>query len=222
MSARPAAARPAARGSEAGFSLVAAMAAIAIMMIMMGAAVPSWRYVMKNMREEELLFRGMQIADAVERYQRKHGGAPPNSIDDLVKGKFLRKAWTDPFAKDGKWRLLRPGEVGGMRFRGRGRDRDRGGPGGERSVAPERLGALGGFVGVASTSQDESFRIYNGQTKYDEWFFVAGQPRVLGRQRFPGAGLPGAVPGVERPGAMPGAERPGSGKDEKPGSQPER
>jgi type II secretory pathway pseudopilin PulG len=212
MTPPAASARGAAPGSQHGFSLVAVMAAIAIMTIMMGAAVPSWRYVMKNMREEELLFRGMQIADAVERYQRKHGGAPPNSIDDLVKGKFLRKAFTDPFAKDGKWRLLRPGEAGGMRFRARNRGKERGGPGGE--VGGERFSAvagMGGFVGVASTHQDEAFRIFNGQTKYDEWFFVAGQPRILGKARtfgMGGQGLPGAVPGMERPGGRDQKQRP--------------
>ena len=80
----PAADRP----RERGFSLVAAMSGIAIMMIMMAAAVPSWRYVMQNMREEELIFRGNQIAEAIERYQRKNGGAAPTSLEVLVKGKF--------------------------------------------------------------------------------------------------------------------------------------
>jgi type II secretory pathway pseudopilin PulG len=209
------------RSREQGFSLVAAMSAIAIMMIMMGAAVPSWRYVMRNMREEELIFRGNQIAEAVERYQRKNGGAAPSSLEDLVKGKFLRKAWPDPMTQDGKWRLLKPGEVGGMRFRRmRGRERDSGpggagnsGPGGDRMSAA--LGGVGGFVGVATTFEGEAFRIFNGQTKYDEWFFVAGQPRVLGKQQKLGAGaFPGGMPGMEmgRPGGRGDKERPSQQK----------
>jgi type II secretory pathway pseudopilin PulG len=205
-----------AAGREDGFSLVAAMSAIAIMMIMMGAAVPSWRYVMRNMREEELIFRGTQIAEAVERYQRKHGGAAPTSIEDLVKGKFLRKAWKDPMTQEGKWRLLRPGEAGGMRFR-RQRGRDRG-PGGEvgAAAAADRFGAagIGGFVGVATTFEGEAFRVFNGQSKYDEWFFVAGQPRIVGRPRTFGAtGFPGALPGSElrRPGARGDKDRPEGG-----------
>ena len=44
--------------------MVALMAAVAIMMIMLAAAVPSWRYVMRNDAEEELIFRGGEIADA--------------------------------------------------------------------------------------------------------------------------------------------------------------
>lgn len=180
--------RALARRGQHGFSLVGAMAIIAIMMIMMGAALPSWRYVMKNAREEELLFRGMQIADAIERYKKKNGGAPPPSLEALVKGRFLRKAWKDPMTEDGKWRFLRPGEVGPMgprRLRAKG---EREGPGSELFPGAER--GLGPFVGVASTNPDESYRTFNGQTKYDEWFFVAGQPHIVGAQStFGGMGL---------------------------------
>jgi type II secretory pathway pseudopilin PulG len=206
-------------GRERGFSLVAAMAGIAIMLILMGAAVPSWRYVMKNMREEELIFRGGQIADAIDRYQRKHGGAPPTKLEDLVKGKFLRKAWADPMTPGGKWRFLRPGEVGPRRFQGsRG-----GGPAGRRRGLGGELGGEGpdtvggrlgaGFVGVATTSDDESFRIFNGQTRYDEWFFVAGAKNVIGKpQGFPGIGLPpgagtGSTPGMPPRGLGPKPEQ---------------
>lgn len=208
----------AARPGERGFSLVAAMATIAIMMIMMGAAVPSWRYVMKNAREEELIFRGIQIAEAIERYQKKHGGAPPTSMDQLVKGKFLRKAWKDPMTHEGEWRLLRQGEVGPMSMRQRPRRRDGGGPGGELGEGRGR--GLGAFVGVASTSTEESFRIVNGRTKYDEWQFAAGHPPVIGRQKtFGGVGAPGAgTPGTGSQGQGQPGPAPGPGK---PGGQPQ-
>jgi type II secretory pathway pseudopilin PulG len=213
------------RRGERGFSLVGAMAGIAIMMIMMGAAVPSWRYVMRNMREEELLFRGNQIAEAVERYQRKNGGAAPTSLEDLVKGKFLRKAWNDPMTKDGKWRFLRPGEVGGMRFRRqRGRDRGLSGEPGAAAAVDRLGGSIGGFVGVATTFEGEAFRIFNGQKRYDEWFFVAGQPRVVGRQQTFGGGLmPGALPGGELGKPAGDRDRPQSPQPQPPQQQqPER
>src|SRR5260221_612907 len=98
------------------------------MMVMLTAAVPSWRYLMKDTREEELLFRGKQIADAIQRYQKKNANAVPPSLDVLVKGKYLRKAYKDPMTKDGKWRFIRQGELtaagqpatapGGTRTRG--------------------------------------------------------------------------------------------------------
>jgi hypothetical protein len=54
--------------------------------------------------------------------------------------------------------------------------------------------AIGGFQGVASTSTEKSLRIFNGRTKYNEWLFVAGQPRVMG------ASSPGPRPGSVQPG----------------------
>ena len=87
------------------------MAAVTIMLIMMAAAVPSWRYVMKNDAEEELIFRGGEIADAIARYQARNGNALPPSLEVLVKGKFLRREYKDPMTKDGRWRFIRPGET---------------------------------------------------------------------------------------------------------------
>ena len=91
--------------------MVALMAAVAIMMIMLAAAAPSWRYVMRNDAEEELIFRGGEIADAVARYQKRNGNALPPSLEVLVKGKFLRRAYKDPMTKHGRWRFIRPGEA---------------------------------------------------------------------------------------------------------------
>ena len=66
---------------EGGYAMAALVAAVTIMLIVMAAALPSWKYVMKNDREEELLFRGNQIAEAIERYQKKRGNLLPTSID---------------------------------------------------------------------------------------------------------------------------------------------
>ena len=192
-----------ARGGEAGYSLVALMAAVAIMMIMMTAAVPSWRYVMKNDAEEELLFRGGEIADAIARYQRRNGNALPASLQVLVKGRFLRHAFKDPMTKHGRWKFIRPGEAMGAAAPGVR------GPGGVTTTTtttttrPSAFGSpetvLGGFQGVASTSTEKSLRIFNGKTHYNEWVFLPGQPRVIGRPVGPGVGRPG---GTTQPGGL--------------------
>jgi type II secretory pathway pseudopilin PulG len=175
------------RDDEAGYSLVALMAAVAVMMIMMAAAVPSWRYVMKNDREEELIAHGGEIADAIARYQRRNGNALPASLEVLVKGKFLRHAYKDPMTKHGRWKFIRAGEAMGPVAPGSR------GPGGltttttttTTTTRPSAFGnpetVLGGFQGVASTSTEKSLRIFNGRTKYNEWLFLPGQPRVIGR-----------------------------------------
>jgi len=187
------------RSAEAGFSLVALVAGMTIMLILMGAAMPSWKYVVQNEREQELYFRGDQIAWAVERYQKKNGGAAPPTLEVLVKGKYLRKAYTDPMTKDGKWRFIRVGEVmlpriGGLPGRPGASPRPGMGP---------RSDVLGPFIGVASTSKEQSLRVMNGKDHYDEWLFVAGRPRFLGRS---GPEIPGgnALPGQKPASAAPG------------------
>ena len=191
------------RHPEAGYSMVALLAAVAIMMIMMAAAVPSWRYVMKNDAEEELLFRGGEIADAIARYQRRNGNALPASLEVLVKGKFLRRPYKDPMTKHGRWRLLRPGEVIGPVAPGIP------GTGGVTTTTttttrPSAFATpgtmLGGFQGVASTSTEKSLRIFNGRTRYNEWVFLPGQPRIVGRQVGPTMPRPGGAFPTTRPG----------------------
>ncbi len=205
------------RRAEAGYSLVALMAAVAIMMIMMAAAVPSWRYVMKNDAEEELLFRGGEIADAIARYQRRNGNALPPSLEVLVKGKFLRHAYKDPMTKHGRWRFIRPGEAVGPGAPGAR------GPGGVTTTTtttttrPSAFGSpgtvLGGLQGVASTSSEKSLRIFNGRTRYNEWLFLPGQPRIIGRPMGPMLPRPGGPlqPGPPGQPARPFTPNPGYG-----------
>jgi len=194
---------PSHRRSDAGFSLVAVFTAITVMMILMAVAMPSWKYLVQNEREQELFFRGNAIATAIERYQRKNGNAAPPSLEILVKGKYLRKEYADPMTKDGKWRLVRPGEVVVPRLGGQAADRRTrsGGPGSRPTVE------IGPFVGVASLSTDASLRVMNGAETYDAWLFVAGKPRVLGKPLGPtppaGAG-PSGMPGPPAGGASPG------------------
>jgi type II secretory pathway pseudopilin PulG len=222
------------RRREDGYSLVALMVAVAVMLVLMTAAVPSWRYLMKNDREEELIFRGGEIADAIARYQRRNGNALPPSIDALVKGHFLRRAYKDPMTKDGKWRLIRPGEaigpVPGAAGAGRGKGAGAGtspatsgtgksgtgtagtgtsGSAASSSASTRGLGGgttIGGFQGVASTSTEKSLRVFNGRTRYSEWLFVPGQPRVVGRPAGPAAPQPGG--GVRPPGTSGSLTRP--------------
>ncbi len=220
-----------ARASDSGFSIVVLLASITVMLIVMGAAVPTWKYIMKNDREEELFFRGDQIARGIERYQRKNGNALPVSLEVLVKGRFVRKAYKDPMSKDGKWRFIHPGEStlpmpgapeapGGLRpgatpppaqptptpqtgFPGVSTSPMGGAPGGPGGQVQ------GAILGVASTNKDKSLKLMNGRARYDQWLFLAGQPRLLGANQglVPPAGV-GGVPGA--PGTMPSGFPPGA------------
>jgi type II secretory pathway pseudopilin PulG len=204
------------REGERGASLVSLIAALTIMLTLMAAATPFWRYVMKDAREEELLFRGEQIARAIERYQKKYNVLPPN-LEILVQQRFLRKAYKEPFAKDGKWRLVHPGEpmmppgLPGLPTR-------RTPPSTILGQAPTSVGGTittggTGVLGVASYSKDKSLRMLNGRTRYDEWWFVAGQIRFVGPQLGPRLPAPGGIAPSPAPPAGPtGARRPLSGQ----------
>jgi type II secretory pathway pseudopilin PulG len=234
---------------ERGYVLLAVTIILVIMGIFMGLAVPVWQHVMQREREEELIFRGQQYVRAIELYQTKFPGAFPANIDVLVEQKFLRKAYPDPMAEDGEWKILRQlsPEIRRMmnpaaRARGAGA-RNQGGirlgqserdeeqepaeeEEGLRSRTPSRLGqsrlsrgseqGLGGIVGVVSTSDEESIRVYDGKNKYNEWLFVYMQ-ETRGRRR-PGGGRRG--PGLDQqPGQQPGVGQPGIGTRE-PGLGP--
>lgn len=209
---------------QRGAALVALMASVTVMMIGMAVGMPAWSYVVKNDREEELIFRGSQIATGIRRYQAKHGNALPASLEVLVKGKFLRKAYKDPMAKDGKWRMIRQGEAlpGGVAPAG-----VPGRPGSSPSPSPAPgLGqspraspspaasgfgsgtSVGVFVGVASLSKEKGLRLVNNREKYNEWAFVSGQQIVVGnrilsapqQQAQPGGGQQQQRPGtITRP-----------------------
>ena len=202
---------------EAGFSLVGALAGITIMFTLMAMAMPAWKYVMQDSREEELIFRGSQIADAIDRYQKEKKTLPV-SLEVMVQAKVLRKAYADPMTSDGKWRLLRPGEivapgVGGLS----GRPKGSGGmdqlPGGPSQLQPGKIGGeLGGgpFIGVVSKSKQTSLRLFNGRSKYDEWIFAVGMPRFIGKPPVNLPGQPGSVfpsPGSKLPGGGPGTPK---------------
>jgi type II secretory pathway pseudopilin PulG len=213
---------------QAGFTLLMLLASVSIVLILLAVAVPSWRHVMQDDREQELLFRGFQIADAIQAYQSKNGNASPPSLEVLVKGKFLRKAFKDPMTKDGAWRLIHPGDLvapitppaipGGLSagFPPPSPSPSPTGspsvncPGGGSCDAVGPVLTLGPIVGVASRSTLKSFRLFNGRSHYNEWVFAVGQTRIIGNtpeltvaQLFGGAPAAASPPPPSVPGGSP-------------------
>jgi type II secretory pathway pseudopilin PulG len=97
--------------SDQGYAMAALLVTIAIMGILMTMAMPAWRHEAQREKEAELIFRAGQYVHAIELYKRKFANAYPPSVDVLIKGRFLRKEFTDPMTKDGKFRLLTPQEL---------------------------------------------------------------------------------------------------------------
>jgi type II secretory pathway pseudopilin PulG len=157
-----------------GFTFLGVMVVVAVMLVSMTVAVPAWDYVIRNDREEELIFRAREIARAINGFQAQRHTLP-TSLDELVRGKFLRKAYSNPMARDGKWRLLHPGDLPAMASLAGG---VRTGPvSAVPTPTPARSSGFGSgqvmgpIVGVAPTNQDKALRVFNQQTSYDKWLF---------------------------------------------------
>ncbi len=210
--------------------MAALLVSLAVMMVLMSVAMPVWRTEAQREKEAELIFRGEQIARAINLYMRKNGGGNyPPSLDVLVQGRFLRKKYSDPMTEKGDWDVIAaasgvPGQGGpSPQPAGRGRS---GAPSTGLSAPPSRNGSspattpsfggqiAGGIMGVRSKSKESSFKVYKGTgTHYNEWLFmfssVSNRPGVPGGQGVPGMpirgnpGQRGAPPGVG-PGMGPG------------------
>ncbi len=86
---------------------------LALIIIAMAVAAPKLAQSIKRDREIEMIHRGAEYARAVKKYYKKFGRYP-TSIEQLENTnniRFLRKRYSDPMSKDGKWRPVRYGEV---------------------------------------------------------------------------------------------------------------
>ena len=92
---------------ESGYTLVVLAIAITVLSILIAMALPSWSTIMKREREAELIFRGLQYAEAIRIFQARFGRAP-TKLEELVKvqPRSIRQLYSDPMSKDGEWALL--------------------------------------------------------------------------------------------------------------------
>ncbi len=168
---------------------------MAVFVLSLGAliALPVWQTELQREKEEELIFRGKQYADAVRIFVQKNPGRFPVSLKDLLDKKCIRRLYKDPFSPDGRWNVI-------LASTGASTDASMSGPGGtspaaasrgqaaqEILVAPERvLPAIKDprVLGVVSSSTSKSIKIYNDQESHDKWLFFFGQdpkkpPRIV-------------------------------------------
>ncbi|MFB3853640.1 MAG: hypothetical protein ACE148_07430 [Vicinamibacterales bacterium] len=209
---------PGPKRADGGYAMAALLLAVAAMTVLMTMAMPVWRHAARREKEAELIFRGEQYARAIGLFQRKFPGAFPPTIDVLVEQRFLRKKYKDPMTEDGEFQELRqvtatqPGGIAAPGVPGRGGATQPGTPG--RSSFGGQVGLAGpqgGIIGVASKSTEESIRVYNGRTHYNEWQFVYSPPAAMpgqggqtpgGRGQRGGSGGRGGDPGEMGPGGL--------------------
>lgn len=109
-------------GRDRGFALVALLAGLTIMLVFMAAAVPAIRHDLQREQEEEMFWRGQQIALGLAKYASLKGRLPTELKDlgesfesPLGRMRVVRRtALCDPLqpCEDGKpnWKPVRPGD----------------------------------------------------------------------------------------------------------------
>jgi type II secretory pathway pseudopilin PulG len=115
------------RSTEGGYTLVALLAMMTIVALLAMAAAPRIQQQVQRDQEQEAIFRGEQVADAIlayyvfrnQQYRANGDQALPTSIDQLMEGvpipggsktrQILRpSAAFDPMSSNHQWRLVHP------------------------------------------------------------------------------------------------------------------
>lgn len=107
------------RRPEQGYALLSILAAMTITVVIMAAAIPSLKHEAQREREEEMFWRGAQIAHAIPLYQQTHNQQLPTKLEDLAasfdsggkRKRLLRpSALRDPMTAKGEWVAVRVGD----------------------------------------------------------------------------------------------------------------
>jgi type II secretory pathway pseudopilin PulG len=140
--------------AERGYTLVVCAVAVTLLSIAVAAALPLWSTQIQREKEEELVFRGLQYAEAVRVFQRRVG-RPPTTLQELheVHPRSIRQLTPRP----GGQPPVKPVEP----VDPEGREPAEG-------VAAPR----GPIIGVRSRSNEEGLRLFFGRERYSEWQFT--------------------------------------------------
>jgi type II secretory pathway pseudopilin PulG len=206
---------PVRKRSEAGYNMVMLIVALTVLNIMIAAMMPLMSTEIQREKEEELVFRGFQYAEAIRifhlRFQRF-----PNKLEELIeiKPRCIRQLWKDPMTKNGKWGLIfqgqgvplhpqNPQDPEGRQQPPNANPNDPEGKPGDgqdnNGLNTPKQGdevVIGPIVGVYSKSPKESHLVFYGHQRYDEWRFTFDLIPNGGIQR------PQIAPGIANPGQV--------------------
>jgi type II secretory pathway pseudopilin PulG len=197
---------PAGAGRRAaGYSLVVLIMAISVLNIMLAAALPKWSEMIKRDKEEELISRGWQYAEAIRIFQRRFQRYPVK-LDELLKAKprCIRQLWKDPMTESGEWTPIFLGQGSVIKVPGtqplgtqplgtQNLNQNQNSPplglGGGDPNHPGATVSVGPIVGVRSQSTKQSLLRFFGHEHYDEWDFRADMLTQGLNQNFHGVGI---------------------------------
>lgn len=185
------------REGDGGYNLVALMVAVTVMNSLVAIALPAWSHIIRRDQEAELIFRGLQYAEAIRVFQQRFQ-RPPLKLKELieVEPRSIRQLWENPLAENGRWTPIyanqrqRPGNRPGQQGRPSGDERPGGDatqpgtrprPGGRAGGGGafsqnvpedgETVQARGPIVGVYSAEGGEAIKTWMGRREVSEWKF---------------------------------------------------
>jgi len=172
---------------QRGYNLVILSVLVMVLVASLAMIVPVLEQQDRRSREEEAIFRGLQYAEAIRRFQERQGRLP-NSLEELltVEPRSIRQLWDDPLTGDGEWGLVRgaidpSGDPAVPEDPDDDEEEDDGGSGsrfGRRGAGNQRGDSevLGPISGVFTRAEGAPIKSFFGAESYDEWIFV---PQLL-------------------------------------------
>lgn len=174
-------------GRESGYNMVVLMVLVTVLSVLVAAALPAWSGAIQREKEEELIFRGLQYAEAIRVFQARFG-RPPSQLEELVEvePRALRRLWEDPMTGEARWGLIfagagTPGQVPGQE-QGQGQGGGQGEQGGFGTDATQPRRPItsgdrdqvtqGPIGGVHSLARGEAMLEFQGKQRYSEWHFT--------------------------------------------------
>jgi general secretion pathway protein G len=90
---------------RSGFTLIELMIVMAIVVILISVAIPSYRKSIVRAKESVLHSNLATIREAIDEYSYDQQKAP-QSLDDLVSAGYLRNVPKDPITDDSNWKII--------------------------------------------------------------------------------------------------------------------
>ncbi|HMB53772.1 MAG TPA: type II secretion system protein, partial [Thermoanaerobaculia bacterium] len=163
------------RRGEEGYNLVLLMVIVTALNVLVAAALPSWSAFEQREAEEELIFRGLQYAEAIRVFQARFGRLPVR-LEELieVEPRSIRQLWVDPITGEQNWGLLfgDPSNPGNCAPNPADQV-DTGLSSGFNNGRGETV-TQGPICGVYSRADGDAIKTFMGATSYEEWHFTLG------------------------------------------------
>lgn len=166
--------------------MVVLMVLVTVLHVLIAAVLPAWSGAIQREKEEELIFRGLQYAEAIRVFQARFG-RPPARLEELVEvePRSIRRLWEDPMTGEARWGLIfagagapipgqAPGQPPGPGQEGAGE-----GGFGTDATQPRPITSgdgdqvtQGPISGVHSVAPGEAMLEFQGKQRYSEWHFT--------------------------------------------------